>query len=402
MPTVSTVLRTDRINKKGKAPVNFFIVKDRKLTKISTGILVEPKFWDEKKCRIKNTAENSARLNSYLTNKFSELQDQVFEHETVNKSLSTRQLKDKIYGVKPTDFFHFADEALQQYLLADQISTYDRGRYIIAKLKAFCGPGELTFQDITLDFLSKYEKYLRSKLHNSTNTIHKNLKFIRKLFNDAYRVDLIEHHQNPFNKYQLKTQKTQREFLSEEELNLIENFRATPGTKMEMHQHMFVFASYAGGLRVSDVLQLQWKNFDGTHIHVAVKKTAQQLSFKLPEHALEIINRYKPVKASPESFIFPMLPESLNLNDARNVNKSISSATAYINKNLKLIAQKVGIEKPLSFHISRHTWATRALRKGISIDKVSKIMGHAAIRETQIYAKIVNEELDKAMDVFNA
>ena len=170
---------------------------------------------------------------------------------------------------------------------------------------------------------------------------------------------------------------------------------------MEMHQHMFVFASYAGGLRVSDVLQLQWKNFDGTHIHVAVKKTAQQLSFKLPEHALEIINRYKPVKPSPESFIFPMLPESLNLNDARSVNTSISSATAYINKNLKLIAQKVGIEKPLSFHISRHTWATRALRKGISIDKVSKIMGHAAIRETQIYAKIVNEELDKAMDVFN-
>lgn len=79
----------------------------------------------------------------------------------------------------------------------------------------------------------------------------------------------------------------------------------------------------------------------------------------------------------------------------------ISSATAYINKNLKLLAKKATIEKPLSFHISRHTWATRALRKGISIDKVSKLMGHAQLRETQIYAKIVNEELDKAMDVFN-
>ena len=79
----------------------------------------------------------------------------------------------------------------------------------------------------------------------------------------------------------------------------------------------------------------------------------------------------------------------------------ISSATAYINKNLKMLAKKAAIEKPLSFHITRHTWATRARRKGISIDKVSKLMGHAQLRETQIYAKIVNEELDKAMDVFN-
>ena len=72
-----------------------------------------------------------------------------------------------------------------------------------------------------------------------------------------------------------------------------------------------------------------------------------------------------------------------------------------MNKNLKLIAEDVGIEKNLSFHIARHTFAVRALRKGISIDKVSKLLAHAAIRETQIYAKIVNADLDNAMDVFN-
>jgi site-specific recombinase XerD len=79
----------------------------------------------------------------------------------------------------------------------------------------------------------------------------------------------------------------------------------------------------------------------------------------------------------------------------------ISRSTAYINKNLNLIAEKIGLTKHISFHISRHTWATRALTKGISIDKVSKILGHADISETQIYAKIINEELNKAMQVFN-
>jgi site-specific recombinase XerD len=96
-----------------------------------------------------------------------------------------------------------------------------------------------------------------------------------------------------------------------------------------------------------------------------------------------------------------MLPEVLDMKNEREVDSAISSATAYINKNLKIIAKGAGIEKSVSFHTSRHTWATRALKKGISIDKVSKLMGHAAIRETQIYAKIVSSELDKAMDVFN-
>ncbi len=83
------------------------------------------------------------------------------------------------------------------------------------------------------------------------------------------------------------------------------------------------------------------------------------------------------------------------------LDKMISSKTTIVNKQLKDLATDAGIDKNLSFHISRHTWATRALRKGVSIDKVSKLMGHAAIKETQVYAKIVNEELDKAMDVFN-
>ena len=124
-------------------------------------------------------------------------------------------------------------------------------------------------------------------------------------------------------------------------------------------------------------------------------------SFKFGQSALEILNKYKPKKINPSDFIFPMLDNSLNVKDLRLMDKEISGATAYINKNLKAIADTAKISKPVSFHISRHTFATRALRKGISIDKVSKLMGHAAIRETQVYAKIVNEELDKAMEVFN-
>jgi len=212
---------------------------------------------------------------------------------------------------------------------------------------------------------------------------------------------LIEHQEIPFHKYQLKQEKTQRLFLTEQELLSIENLNLNEKPLMEMHRDMFVFSAYTGGLRVSDILQLTWKDFDGLNINFTIRKTHQQLSIRLPEKSQLILNKYLKYKQKINDFIFPMLKISPANKDARELDNAISKATAYTNKNLKIIAFMSDIEKPISFHISRHTFATRALRKGISIDKVSKLMGHAAIKETQVYAKIVNEELDRAMEVFN-
>lgn len=401
MATVSIIYRKDKLNKKGEAPIHLRIIKDRKISYISTGIMVTEDHWDSKKNCIKGKHKNSARLNSFISNKFTELQDQVFEHDTISKSLTGRQLRDKIYGKKATDFFTFADDAVEKYLRSGKIGTYDKNCSIIKKLKVYAKERPLAFQEITPEFLVNYEKYLKEHHHNRTNTVYKDFKFIRRLFNDAYSQDLIEHQIIPFNKYKMKTEKTQRSYLTEDELILIEDLKLTPGTRIELHRDMFVFAAYVGGLRVSDVLQLQWKHFDGKHINFTIMKTGTQLSIKVPNKSLEILNKYKPAIAAPNSFVFPMFPAEIDLDNARELDTEISRATSYINKNLRIIATKLELNKKVSFHVSRHTFATRALRKGISIDKVSKIMGHAAIRETQIYAKIVSSELDKAMDVFN-
>lgn len=401
MATITTVLRTDRVNKKGEAPINFFVVKHRKLTKVATGLMIDPKFWDDKNKRVKGTHKNSGRMNSFLASKLAELNDNVLEQETFSRSLTTKQIKKKLYGEAPTNFFEFVKEILAGYEKQKMFGTHDKSAAIVNKLKKYVGSEILMMQDITPEFLDKYDSYCRQEWSNKTNTVHKDMKFIRKVFNDAIRMDKVEVNANPFLKYKLKTEKTNRTFLTEDELLAFREVECTPGTRMELHQDMFVFASYTGGLRVSDVLQLKWKNLDKTNINFTIQKTGTQLSIRVPDRAFEVINKYKPQKVNPNHYIFPMLDNSLDEKNLRLMDKEISGATAYINKNLKLIAEKAEISKPISFHISRHTFATRALRKGISIDKVSKLMGHSAIRETQIYAKIVNEELDKAMEVFN-
>lgn len=389
------------MKKNGEAPIHFRIIKDRKISYISSSIFIPIEHWDEKNNKIKSKHTNSARLNSFLTNKYAELQDQVYEHITVSKSVTNKQLKEKIYGKNPSSFLEFADKANLQYELEGKIGTFDKNKSILMKLKNYLNGRDITFQEITPEFLLKYEQYLRTVHLNKTNTVHKDYKFIRKLFNDALRLDIIDHSNNPFTKYKVKTEKTQRQYLTEEELSRIELMDINLSHKMNMHRDMFVFASYAGGLRVSDVIQLKWKHFNGSNIDFTIKKTGMQLSIKLPNKALDIINKYKQEGSTPNTYIFPALKSDIESLSPREIDGAISRATALINKNLKYIAAKNNITKNLSFHISRHTFATRALFKGISIDKVSKLMGHSAIKETQIYAKIINTELDKAMDVFN-
>ena len=403
MTSINIIFRKDKLNKNGEAPVHFRIIKDRKISYITSGFMVHQNDWDETNKRIKGKSKDkgntTARINAAISKRFLEIQNEVIDLDASRKRVTSKALREAVVGKSPQDFFAFADTVVENYLDDKKIGTHARTKSVIKKLKTYVS--DLTFDDITPKFLSDYEKHLKVKEENSINTIHANFKFIRCVFNCAYRQDLIAFENNPFHRYQMKTEKTQRSYLTEKELQAFEDVATEIGTRMDLHKDMFVFASYTGGLRVSDMLQLQWKHFTGEHIDFTIKKTGMQLSIKVPNKALAILSKYKAVNPTPNSFIFSMLPEGVLELGPAEIDSAISSATAYINKNLKLIATKAKLEKNISFHVSRHTWATRALRIGISIDKVSKLMGHATIKETQGYAKIIDAESDKAMDKFN-
>lgn len=399
MTSVSIVLRKDKLNAKKEAPIHFRIIKSRKASYIASGIILPPSQWNQKKSRVKATHLNSARLNSYLSNKFAEIQDTVLHHEMQSQSLTSKSLREKVFGKRPSDFFGFADAIVEQYRKEGRIGTGDKNRSVIAKLKDY--RPTLTFHDITPHFLASYEQHLREHHGNCTNTVSKDMKFLRKVFNDAIRADVIGLEANPFGRYQIKQERTHRDYLTEEELLRVQDCDIAADTKLALFRDMFIFAAYTGGLRISDVLQLRWANFDGSHLHIVITKTGAQVSIKVPNKGLELMCRYRRAEKSNTDFIFPLLPATLNTDNPLALDAAIATATTQVNRSLKTLANLAGIEKRLSFHISRHSFAVMGLRKGISIDKVSKLMGHAAIRETQVYAKIVNQELDRAMALLN-
>lgn len=167
------------------------------------------------------------------------------------------------------------------------------------------------------------------------------------------------------------------------------------------HRNIYVFAAYAGGMRISDIFKLKWENFNGTHILLKTQKTGSVISIQLPTKSLVILNKYKREDSKETDYIFPFLKNDVDYSKSKDLIRKINSLTSYTNTDLKDLAKGLELNKNMNFHTSRHTWATRALRKGMRIEYVSKLMGHSSIRTTQVYAKIVNEELDKAMDIFN-
>ena len=401
MASISIILRKDKIKKNGKAPLYFLVYQNEKKTKISSKIYIDPNNWDSPKMKIKKAEPNYIRLNNLLQNRISEFQDTLLVNGSlITSEVTSYQIKEQLIGKKVKEFLSFAEQILNDYKTNDQIGTYDKNKGVIEKLKVYIKKPELSFGEITPTFLKAYERYLRSKLKNKTNTVGKDFKFIRKVFNEAINLGFIEQKNSPFKKYKIQSEKTERVYLTEDELMKIEKVELTPKTKISLHRDMFVFASYSG-VRISDILFLTWQNFTGSHINVTTIKTDSQLSIKLTNKALEIIQKYKPKKKAKQKFVFPILPNDIDFKDAQVIDTAISRATSLINSSLNVITKKIKLEKHISFHTSRHTFATLALQKGMRIEYLSKILGHANLRETQIYAKIVNPDLDKAMDLFN-
>lgn len=403
MATVKLTLRTQKTNKEGKAPIYLRITKRRNSQFISLGIYVEPRHWDPDKQRLKPSATNSSRTNALLAQKVAEAEGKTVELERENKYVRAGSIKEHLMGKDIPEFFEYACEYIErEYLRKGQISTYKRYKSTIEKLNQYCEGKKLYMDHMTVSFLKKYEDHLRHSLNNVTNTITKDLKSFRRIINSAIEDDLFPFDKNPFLRFKLSTEKAEKTYLTESELKAFASVPVDAGSKREVHQDMFVFACYAGGIRISDLLQLRWSNLvDGTHLSFQTQKTNTTIPVKVPDKGLAIIKKYRKPDSRPQDFIFPLFDAKKDYSDPVELLKAISSATAYANKDIAYLTDAAGIEKKVSFHTSRHTFATLGLRKGIRIEYVSKLMGHASVKTTEVYAKIVNAELDKAMDVFN-
>ena len=398
MATTKVILKKEKVDAKGEAPLYIRITKDRKSTFISLGYKIKEKDWNEAQSIVKKSHPNSTWMNNFITTKLAEVQNNALEQEKKSEYIPAIAIKQAVLGHNSVNFLEYAKAFKEKAKPRVSLGTIDNYENVIQKISNFTGKKSLTLNEITPLFIDKFETHLRTVLKNGQNTVHSNFKILRRFINEAIKDDLLPLSQNPFLKRKFTYEKTNIEFLTEEELSKMEAASFPDDSLINHVRNIFVFACYAGGLRVSDILMLIWAKFDGERLLLNTKKTSSTVSIKLPSKALEIINFYKPQIVKPLDLIFPFL-QKYDISTPLALKEALRKESGFINQQLTIIAKKAKIEKHIHMHMSRHTFATRALKKGMRIEYVSKLLGHSSINTTQIYATIVNEDLDNAMNL---
>ena len=401
MASIKLILRTNQKDQTGHSPLYIRIIKDRKTKFITAGVKLKESEWDEVKQKVKKNHSNSARMNAALSQKIADAEGQVADMERKVKTVSIKKLKEAIKGKEVPNFFTYSRKHCERIKGNVSISTYKTYGVYLDKFEKWVGTKDVYFDDITVSLLLDYLGYMSNELNNGNTTQRYSIMILAIMFKEAIKEEIIPEYMYPFNKLTLKKDASKRQFLKKEQFEAIGSFKIKENTKACIYRDMFIFSIYAGGLRFSDVLEIQVKHFneEERRIKKVIRKTGRVHQFKIGQVALDIIHKYKKEKAEPDDFIFPVVTnkELFFTNDEfrYTFSESINKAA---NFQIKKIATKLEIKTNVSFHISRHTFATNALNNGMRIEHVSKLMDHNDISTTQIYAKIINEELDNAVD----
>lgn len=403
MSSIKIILRKNKVDKSGTAPLYLRVIKDRKTKFISLSLKLKIIEWDEDKQKVKKNHSNSARLNAYLAQKVADAKGEIADLERRNKSTSARKLKEAIKGRPLTNFFDYSDKLCEKRKDTLAYSTYKNYKTYLKKFETFVGHRELMFEDITVSVLKDYASHCSSKLGNNNTTINFSLKIMKVMFREAQREDLIPLDLFPFNKFTVKKEKSTRLYLNSEQLESLINLEVSNNYKAQIIKDMFVFSVFAGGLRFGDMIELKWSNYDqqNSRITKIIRKTGRQHSVKIGQKAIDILEGYEQKDNKQEDVIFPFTKiEKEYFTDKEYRSLVTSRATALSSMYLNKMGKKLELPFNLSFHLSRHTFATRALNNGMRIEHVSKLMDHSDIGITQVYAKIISNELDNAVDKY--
>lgn len=188
-------------------------------------------------------------------------------------------------------------------------------------------------------------------------------------------------------------------YLTEEELKKFVGIRETlPLLRQKEFHDMFMFSFYACGLRLIDMMTLRWVDIDFKKqvIRKVQVKTRNRNVIPIREAAIKILDRWR---GRYKVFVFGLLPDKFNLNVDEELRKRRNSVTATINTSLKRQSKFANLDKEITFHWARHTWAVLALEKGVEISKISRLLGHTSTAVTEkVYAEFLPDTLGEVVD----
>lgn len=388
-------VRESRVRKDGTTSIEVVLTVNGERCSFSTGKKVKVTSWDKNRQLVKGKDEEATSLNNYLKSvraklyeKEAELLDRGF---VITAQLLYDAYFDKVECLKEKSLLSVLEEhnAESKAMVGKTVApaTYWVFEYTGRLLKEFIlkkyNREDLYLRELNIGFIQGFHSFLLGEKKMGQNSSTKHLKFLKKLLNLAVSNSYISN--NPVNAYKIERTPVEIDFLDEEELRKIINFD-TPIPRFEKARDFFLFGCFTG-LSYIDIKTLTPEHFE--------KDSEGRIWIKKRRIKTGVLSR------------IPLLPiAKLILDKYKGGNRLIPiQDPADINKYLKDIAILCNINKRITFHTSRHTFAsTVTLANNISLEVVSKMMGHTNTRMTTHYAKLIDkcigEQMDKLMDTF--
>ncbi len=239
---------------------------------------------------------------------------------------------------------------------------------------------DIYLKEINTMFVKDFEVYMLTIGNCGTNTVAKFMQFFKRIIIIARENGLIN--TNPFANYKIKHTKVDRGYLTKAEITIIAQ-KEFPTERLEQVRDLFIFSCFCG-LAYIDLKNLKKEHIkeglDG-NIWIITKRQKTNTRVEVPLLPIPRLILEKYEGRLKDDMILPII------------------SNQKLNAYLKEIADVCGIQKLLTFHLARHTFATTTtLAAGIPIETVSKMLGHTNIATTQIYARVTNDKISKDMD----
>ena len=349
--------------------------------------------WDPKTERIRSKVVNASVINNYLSETFADAEKQLFKVKqgeavsisyfegTTNMTVGQAIYKERLRLMdilKPTPYSQLGTYLDQIGALAQTEITHVNMNWFTAALDKFKGLG------------------------NSPATLEKKIKHLRRIIAKYSDRELSKDVRG----IRINTPKPVKQKLTGPELALLESVELPAGSNICIARDVFMLQVYLRGVRIGDILQAYCTQFTDGKFTYKSDKTFKDMNIKLIPQAITIIDRYR----GQGLRLFPLFDWSYDTAQSKFDNERTrlrqkEICTSIVNMNLKKIAKKVGITKPLSTHIARHTFARMAIDKINNPMVTMELLGHSSLAIHQVYLNDIrkDEVLDQAADdIFSA
>ena len=386
---VTFYLKKNETRADGTVPVLGRIRIGSSMVQFSAKVNVTEKLWDVKSGRAKGKSKAATNVNAELDNLCVAIHSAYKELQLKSDNVLALDVKNAFQGIATEQdtlvkHYEYLNEKFYKNVGVNRsVDTYKRYCVALNHLKKFLHKKykvrDMAFQALNSTFVKSFDLYLRADLGFSNHTIVNIMARLHLVIKSAMDNGLIR--QDPFIDYEYISQPLVARCLSEEEFNLILK-TPLPKDNMNLVRDVFIFSCMTG-LAFSDLRNLTPEHLkqaeDGVWwIHTARKKTGTPCHIPLMELPLQLIKKYKGI--SDKGRLFPML------------------SCSKTNINLKKIAKICGIERCLTFHQARHTYASLiTLSQGVPIDTVRELLGHRDWRSTRIYAHLTQKKIGDDM-----